>query len=185
MARFYYCRSKRQFDCDSKRVPETRFRVDIYFHLASLRVTLMIIVVALSLLLNDKNLPIQKIHGIFFEWREKNLSFEISNYPSRLKSRLLNITPAQINTFYFYYFQNLSKTNHLDWTHKVCRLNRFARFARTIGWPFESARVIPKMHGSRVWKWKRQEFPSIFSNTAKTRGFHPIPREIARDRQRV
>lgn len=31
----------------------------------------MIIVVALSLLLNDKNLPIQKIHGIFFREERK------------------------------------------------------------------------------------------------------------------
>lgn len=57
----------------------------------------MIIVVALSLLLNDKNLPIQKIHGIFFR-EERKIS--LSRYLTTL--HVLNrvfLTPAQITHF--------------------------------------------------------------------------------------
>lgn len=59
----------------------------------------MIIVVALSLLLNDKNLPIEKtpLHGIFFR-EERKIFFreDLTTLHVHVKSRLLIITPAQI-----------------------------------------------------------------------------------------
>lgn len=57
----------------------------------------MIIVVALSLLLNDKNLPIEKtpLHGIFFR-EERKIFFREDLTTLHVKSRLLIITPAQI-----------------------------------------------------------------------------------------